>query len=102
MTATTFDPTQISVTEAAQDHIAAQILRSGRQYLRLGVKESGCNGFKYTLDYIDGPENSDQRFELGSLEVYVRSDELPLILGTEIDYIVEGLNAKINLTHEFC
>lgn len=95
MTATTFDPSQISVTEAAQDHITSQVLRSGRQFLRLGVKESGCNGFKYTLDYIDGPEDSDKRFELGSLDVYVRQDELPLILGTEIDYIVEGLNASL-------
>ncbi|MFV2091135.1 MAG: HesB/IscA family protein [Pseudomonadales bacterium] len=95
MTVTTFDPTQISVTETARDHIAGQISRSGRRYLRLGVKESGCNGFMYTLDYVDVPAPGDKRFQLGSLEVYVRRDDLPLVLGTEIDFINEGLNSSL-------
>ena len=95
MTATTFDPTRISVTDAARDHIAAQIAKSGHRFLRLGVKESGCNGFMYTLDYIDDPADDDKRFQVGTLDVYVRSDELPLVLGTEIDFIVEGLNASL-------
>jgi len=95
MTATTFDPTRISVTDAARDHIAAQIARSGHRFLRLGVKESGCNGFMYTLDYIDGPSSGDQRFELGSLDVYVRDADLPMVLGTEIDFTVEGLNSSL-------
>ena len=95
MSATTFDPTRISVTEPARSHIAAQIARSGRRYLRLGIKESGCNGFMYTLDYIDGPEPDDRRFEFDSLEVYVKRADLPMVLGTEIDYTVEGLNSTL-------
>ena len=95
MTATTFDPTRISVTDAARDHIAAQIVRSGHQFLRLGVEESGCNGFKYTLHYIDGPEPNDRRFGFGSLDVYVAATDLPLVLGTEIDFAVEGLNSSL-------
>jgi iron-sulfur cluster assembly accessory protein len=95
MTATSFDPTRISVTPAAARHIAGQIARSGRRYLRLGVKESGCNGYMYTLDYIDGPAANDCHFELDGLDVYVNDDELPLVLGTEIDFSVEGLNAAL-------
>ena len=95
MTATTFDPGKISVTSAAREHIAAQIARSGRQFLRLGLKESGCNGFMYTLDYIDGPDNTDKRFELGDVEIFVRREDLPMVVGTEIDFIVEGLNASL-------
>jgi iron-sulfur cluster assembly accessory protein len=98
MTATTFDPsdlTSISVSDAAQEHILDQLQKSGRRFLRLGVKESGCNGFMYTLDYIDGPADGDRRFELGSLDVYVRDEDLPMVLGTEIDFTVEGLNASL-------
>lgn len=98
MTATTFDPAEtgnIVVTQPARDHIAAQIARSGHRYLRLGVKESGCNGFMYTLDYIDRPASDDERFEFGQMEVFVHRDDLPLVVGTEIDFSVEGLNASL-------
>lgn len=108
MTATTYDPkaydpkaydpedrADIAVTEAARQHIAAQIARSGHQFLRLGVKESGCNGFMYTLDYIDGPEAEDERFRFEKVDVYVRRSDLPLVLGTEIDFSVDGLNASL-------
>jgi iron-sulfur cluster assembly accessory protein len=95
MNAIPFDPTQISVTDAARDHILAQLSRTRRRFLRLGVKESGCNGFMYTLDYIDGPAEQDRRFEFEALDVYVKPEDLPLVLGTEIDYVVEGLNSSL-------
>jgi len=95
MTATTFDPTAISITDPARAHIAAQITRSGHRYLRLGVKESGCNGFMYTLDYIDAPDADDKRFRFGEVDVYVQDTDLPLVLGTEIDFTTEGLNASL-------
>lgn len=98
MTAATFDPAEaatIAVTDTARDHIAAQIARSGHRFLRLGVKESGCNGFMYTLDYIDRPEQDDEQFQFEQIDVYVRRDDLPLVLGTEIDFSVDGLNASL-------
>ena len=95
MTAMTFDPSRISVTDAARDHITGQIARSGHRFLRLGVKESGCNGFMYTLDYIDGPDGDDRCFDFGSLDVYVKKMDLPLVLGTEIDFTAEGLNSSL-------
>ena len=75
--------------------VVLQIRKSGRTHLRLGVSESGCNGFMYTLDYIDAPEHEDQRFDSQGLTVYVREADLALVLGTEIDFVVEGLNAAL-------
>jgi iron-sulfur cluster assembly accessory protein len=96
MTVSTFDPQTITVTPAALAHLRAQIDRSGRSYLRLGVKESGCNGYMYTLDYIDAPAETDQACEVGeSVTVYVSADDLPLVRGTEVDYVTEGLNSSL-------
>jgi len=96
MTVITFDPNKISVTDSARAHIEAQIARSGRRFLRLGVKESGCNGYRYTLDYIDQPNSTDRKFQVAeSLEMYVSEDDFPLVRGTEVDFIVEGLNASL-------
>ena len=96
MTVASFDPTQISVTGAAAAHITEQIARSGRRHLRLGVKESGCNGYMYTLDYIDSPDNDDQAFPVAAdFSVYVSSNDLPMVRGTEVDLITEGLNSSL-------
>lgn len=98
MSVTTYDPSEssaIAVSDAARAHIVGQIARSGHRYLRLGVKESGCNGFMYTLDYIDGPDADDERFHFEDMDVYVHREDLPLVQGTQIDFSVEGLNASL-------
>ena len=96
MTATTFDPNQIVVSDTARHHIENQIARSGRKYLRLGIKESGCNGYMYTLDYMDQPEATDESFDVSDrLRLYVHTDDLSMVRGTTIDYVVEGLNANL-------
>ena len=98
MSVSTFDPdpAQVSVTNAAVAHITAQIARSGHRYLRLGVKESGCNGYMYTLDYIDQPDPMDQSFPVNDdICLYVQRSHLPLVQGTEVDYVIEGLNGSL-------
>jgi Fe-S cluster assembly protein SufA/iron-sulfur cluster assembly protein len=99
MSVSNFDPrTQptVTATAAARAHLRRQMENSGRQGLRLGVKESGCNGYMYTLDYIDDPQPDDRPFDLGdTLTVYVRTGDLTLVRGTEVDYITEGLNSSL-------
>lgn len=96
MTATTFDPRTIRVTDQALAHLRRQITKSGSAHLRLGVKESGCNGYMYTLDYIDAPAEDDKAFEVGhDVTLYVREGDVALVQGTEVDYVTEGLNASL-------
>ena len=52
MTAHVYDPTTISMTRAAQDHVEQQIAREGAKALLLGVTDSGCNGYMYELSYL--------------------------------------------------
>ena len=87
---------QITVTEAASEHIRSQITTSGHKFLRLGVKESGCNGYMYTLDYIDSPTDQDKAFTVADgVCVYVSNHDLPLVAGTEVDFVTEGLNSAL-------
>lgn len=100
MTVSNFDPANpgpaVSATPAALAHLRAQIERAGRQCLRLGVKESGCNGYMYTLDYIDAPGDDEQAFEVGdAVTLYVRDADLAMVRGTELDYVTEGLNSSL-------
>lgn len=99
MSVATFNPANaaaITATDAAVAHITRQIARSGRSCLRLGLKESGCNGYMYVLDYIDQPQADDRAFEIAEgLALYVRQDDLRLVRGTEVDLVTEGLNSNL-------
>ena len=96
MSVSTFEPKQISVTDAASAHIRGQIAQSGHKYLRLGVKESGCNGYMYTLDFLSEPESSDRCFEVASgVRICVQDEDMPFVEGTVVDMVTEGLNSAL-------
>lgn len=96
MSVATFDPMQISVTATARKHLVEQIAQSGRRYVRLGVKESGCNGYMYILDYVEQPTDRDQAFQVADdLAIFVNESDLPLVQGTEVDLVTEGLNSSL-------
>ncbi len=86
----------IQITDAAQTHIREQIARSGRSHIRLGVKESGCNGFMYTLDFIDEPETDDVNIPVANdVALVVNNTDLRYVNGTKIDLVEEGLNRSL-------
>lgn len=98
MSVETFNPgaTGVQMSEAAAAHARRQLQRSGASAVRLGVKRSGCSGFSYQVDYVVEPEGDDTEFQVAdNLAVYVSQDALPLVQGTEIDLVTEGLNSVL-------
>ena len=100
MTVQVADPRAIGLKASprAIAHLRRQLKRSGAAALRLGVKESGCSGYMYELDFLEAEstDRADLRQELGDgVAVYVAADQLPIVRGTEIDYVVNGLNATV-------
>ncbi|MEL6949597.1 MAG: iron-sulfur cluster assembly accessory protein [Pseudomonadota bacterium] len=66
--------------------------RGGGVGLRLGVRKSGCNGWAYVIDYADVVEANDAVFEQDGLKVLVDRDSLPMLDGTQVDFVKDGLN----------
>ncbi len=96
----------LSASPAALVHMHKQIQSSGQNYIRLGVKESGCNGYMYTLDFVDAPEAEDRLIQLqvaaapmqepvDPINLVVANTDLSLVNETEIDLVVEGLNSAL-------
>ena len=86
----------ISITDSASAHIRNQLRQTQAQYLRLGVKESGCNGYMYMLDFLESPESDDECYDFGDgVRVCVRRADMELVTGTEVDMITEGLNSAL-------
>ena len=57
----------LQITPAAMAHIRRQLDQTQAHFLRLGVKESGCNGFMYTLDFLEQPGSDDQQIDFGDV-----------------------------------
>jgi iron-sulfur cluster assembly accessory protein len=92
----TFDPAAqpiVSLTPAAIAHLRRQV--GGRHGLRIGVKRAGCSGYMYELDVVDAAAAADQALAFDGLTVLVDADAVPLLRGTEVDYVRNGLNASI-------
>ena len=86
----------IAISETALQHIAHQLEITQAKFLRLGVKQSGCNGYMYMLDYLEDktPQDTCITFEQ-NVQVCVSDNDMPMVAGTEIDMITEGLNSAL-------
>jgi len=83
----------ISLTPAAADRVKTFIASRGKGLgLRLGVRKTGCSGFAYVVNYADDSRPADLVFEDQGVKVFVDPESLPLIQGTTVDFVKQGLN----------
>ncbi len=83
----------ISLTPAAADRVKTFIASRGKGLgLRLGVRKTGCSGFAYVVNYADDAQARDLVFEDQGVKVFVDPESLPLINGTTVDFVKQGLN----------
>ena len=90
-------PGAISLTEAAADYVRKCITKQGKGIgLRVGVKKGGCSGLSYEVDFAENTEKDDLIFPIDNqLNIYVDKEAFEFLKGTRLDYITEGLNAKL-------
>jgi iron-sulfur cluster assembly protein len=78
-----------SAVNRVRNHLASRGHGLG---LRLGVRKTGCSGFAYVINFADESAADDIVFENDGVKVFVDRQSLPLIDGTEVDFIKQGLN----------
>lgn len=83
----------ISLTASAANRVRTFLANRGKGVgLRLGVKQTGCSGYAYVVNYADAVENNDVVFDNQGVKVIVDRESLGYIDGTEVDFVKEGLN----------
>ena len=60
--------------------------RQARRGLRIGVKNGGCAGMEYTMEWAEDQKPFDEVVEDKGVKVLVDPKAMMFLLGTEMDY----------------
>lgn len=82
----------IQLSDSAAQRVRQFMQQKQAQGLRFGVKRSGCSGWAYAVEMADEKRREDHEFEHAGIPIYVDSDSLPLVDGTRIDFVAQGIN----------
>ena len=89
-------PQVMRLTEAAAERIKAVMAKADRPIaaLRVGVKNGGCAGMAYTMEYAEQADPLDEVIEDKGVRILIDPKAVLFLLGTEMDYKVDKLSAQ--------
>jgi len=84
------------LTEAAADRIKAVMAKAEQPIaaVRVGVKNGGCAGMSYFMEYAEKINPLDEVIEEKGISLLVDPKAVLFLLGTEMDYKVDKLSAQ--------
>ena len=89
-------PQVVRLTEAAAERIKAVMAKADRPIaaVRVGVKNGGCAGMSYTMEYAEKIDPLDEIVEDKDVRILIDPKAVLFLLGTEMDYKVDRLSAQ--------
>jgi iron-sulfur cluster assembly protein len=78
----------ISLTDAAANRVRELMSSSAKPIvgLRVGVKNGGCAGMSYTMEYAENVSPLDEVVEEKGVKVLIDPKAILFLLGTEMDF----------------
>lgn len=78
----------MSLTDAAAERVREIMAGSDKPVagVRVGIKDAGCAGQSYTLDYVAEPVAGDDHVADKGVDVWVEPKATLFLLGTVMDY----------------
>ena len=89
-------PKVVTLTDAAAMRVREIMERGDKPYmgLRVGVKNGGCAGQEYVLEYAQSPGPLDEVVEDHGVTILIEPKAVLFLIGTVIDYETTKLSAK--------
>lgn len=89
-------PKVVTLSDAAAARVREIMDRAEKPYagLRVGVKNGGCAGQEYVLDYAEAAAPLDEVVEDKGVRILIDPKAILFLIGTEVDYEVTQLSAK--------
>jgi iron-sulfur cluster assembly protein len=89
-------PQVMRLTEAAATRIKDIISKAERPLagIRVGVRNGGCAGMAYTMEYAEAVNPHDEVVEDKGVRIMIDPKAILFLLGTEMDYKTEKLASQ--------
>ena len=84
----------MSLTPSATEQLRNLLALPEPKLIRVGVKNRGCSGLAYHLEYVDKPAPFDEAVEQDGVRVLIDSKALFSIIGSEMDWVEDKLNQR--------
>jgi iron-sulfur cluster assembly protein len=88
-------PQVMRITDAAAQRVREIIENSEKPIVgvRVGVKNAGCAGMSYTMDFAEDVGRFDEVVDDKGVKILVDPKAVMFLLGTEMDYRIEKMSA---------
>jgi iron-sulfur cluster assembly protein len=89
-------PKVVTLSDAAAERVKSIMAAASEPYigLRVGVKNGGCAGQEYVLEYAEAAQPLDEVVEDKGVTILVEPKAVLFLVGTEIDYETTRLASK--------
>jgi iron-sulfur cluster assembly protein len=86
----------VSLTEAAANRVKDIIARADRPIagVRVGVKNGGCAGMSYTMEYAESINPLDEVVEDKGVKILIDPKAVLFLFGTEMDFKTTRLSSQ--------
>ena len=83
------------LTDAAAGRIRYLLEQRGKESagIRIGIRQAGCSGLAYNLEYADDVEPFDEVVEDKGVTVLIDPKAVMFLIGSEMDFVEEKLRA---------
>ena len=89
-------PQVMRISDAAASRIKDIMGKSARPFagVRVGVKNGGCAGMSYTMEYAESANAKDEVIDDKGVRLFIDPKAVLFLLGTEMDYKTDKLSAQ--------
>lgn len=89
----------LKVTESAAHRIKEVLLERPDEFvgLRVGLKDGGCSGYTYMLDFEATPEDEDMVIEAHGAKVFVHPLHAPFLAGSTLTWLDDRFQSGFHL-----
>ncbi|KAK9454907.1 hypothetical protein V1511DRAFT_501307 [Dipodascopsis uninucleata] len=84
----------LTLTPNAVSHVKDLMDLPEPKLLRIGVRNRGCSGLQYHLEYVDVPGKFDEEVVQDGVKVLIDSKALFSIIGSEMDWVDDKLSNR--------
>jgi len=84
----------MNLTPGAVKQLRELLNQPSPKLIKVGVKNRGCSGLAYHLEYVEKPGMFDEEVEQDGVKVLIDSKALFSIIGSEMDWVEDKLNQR--------